>query len=55
MNHVDPKVENKPISIPCERYSRTSGYFGSYDNLNKGKKAERDERVYYKVPENLNG
>jgi hypothetical protein len=53
MNYI-VKDEVKDIQIPCERYSRTSGYFATYANLNPGKKSERDERVYYRIPEGLN-
>jgi hypothetical protein len=53
VNHVNPEVENKPLVILCERYSRTCGYFGSYANLSKGKKSERDDRVYYKIPDEI--
>lgn len=52
MNHVE-KPEQKVLVIPVDSYSRTSGYYAGYSHLNKGKKSERDERVYYKIPENL--
>ena len=63
---INPKIYGRTIlnyvtkeevktKMPCERYSRTVGYYAIYENLNKGKKSERDERVYLKTPENLNG
>ena len=55
MNHITEAVLSQKVKvIPVLCYSRVSGYFAYYESLNKGKKSERDERVYYKVPEGLN-
>ena len=53
MNYVNQEVANKSLVIPVLSYSRVSGYYANYNSLNLGKKAERDERIYYKIPENL--
>ena len=54
MNYVNPEAQNKSLVIPVLSYSRCSGYYANYNSLNLGKKAERDERVYYKIPGELN-
>jgi len=35
----------------CEVYTRIVGYYRPVKNWNKGKRAELDKRIYYKMPE----
>ena len=39
------------IKIQCEIYSRCVGYFRPVSQWNKGKKAEFEDRVEYKIKE----
>jgi ribonucleoside-triphosphate reductase len=42
------------IEIPCEVYSRVSGYFRPVKQWNPGKQSEFNDRISYKLPEAKN-
>ena len=47
-------MQNKPVKVPVEYYSRVVGYFSPVkSNWNKGKKEEFKERKYIKIPEEM--
>ena len=39
----------KQLKIPCEIYSRVSGYFRPISNFNIGKQQEFKDRKFYKI------
>jgi len=54
MNYVNPEVTNKSLVIPAIIYSRVSGFYSPTMQFNKGKASEFADRVYYKIPGELN-
>ena len=41
------------MTVPCEIYSRVSGYYRPVAQWNKGKREEFKEREFCKVPEEV--
>jgi len=39
------------IKVPAEVYSRVVGYYRPVNQWNKGKQAEFDDRLHYRIPE----
>ena len=45
--------EKEVRKIPCEIYSRVVGYFRPVSNWNPGKQQEFADRIYQKIPRDL--
>lgn len=47
-------MKSTELQIPCEIYSRFSGYYRPVENWNKGKKKEFQDRKFHTIPESTN-
>jgi len=49
-------MENKNLEnwkVPVETYTRVVGFYAKVANFNPGKRQEFEDRVYFKLPEDL--